>query len=402
MRCLASVNVGGVDRTLLQINDFSIIPTSVKQSTYFARYASVYTSSSTNASWVVDTGYSFYHSTKDDIGTTQAVPVFDNQYFTLNCPSGPYYKPNNEYVNGLTLFNNITHELTVGYWGLTENNYSTSGDGGYRNYYIGIVLDDENQRGYIIVETFTYNTRVTNGWNVSVLGGTVNGLDYVYEVFANISGGAGSGYIGNSLLSNKKMVGFNVPTSSAEGTKTESVNVYSVNPEENKPKAGNGFARIKYLDKPSYVQITSEQAAELKQTLFKIIDAKDQWTTDYRYIGCDIEPILVSQTPYVIESSKSQHSAGSYYNSAFEGDNSYVRMFLMWNQMPTVFEHQKGQPIDSHPFYDPVSGKWILMAYATWDFSSNYTDANLVSSDLPLYKFDSTGYFNYCKTRQNS
>jgi hypothetical protein len=38
------------------------------------------------------------------------------------------------------------------------------------------------------------------------------------------SGGAGSGYIGNSLLSNKKMVGYNVPTSSAESTMTESVN----------------------------------------------------------------------------------------------------------------------------------------------------------------------------------
>ena len=62
-----------------------------------------------------------------------------------------------------------------------------------------------------------------------------------------LSGGAGSGYIGNSLVSNKKMVGYNVPTSSAEGTKTESVSVYSATKEANKPKAGNGFARVKFL-----------------------------------------------------------------------------------------------------------------------------------------------------------
>lgn len=63
----------------------------------------------------------------------------------------------------------------------------------------------------------------------------------------NNGGGAGSGYIGNSLLSNKKMVGYNVPTSSAEGTKTESVNEISASAVANKPKSGNGHARIKFL-----------------------------------------------------------------------------------------------------------------------------------------------------------
>ena len=63
----------------------------------------------------------------------------------------------------------------------------------------------------------------------------------------NTGGGAGSGYIGNSLLSNKKMVGYNVPTSSAEGTKTESVNEASENPVSGKPKIGNGYARITFL-----------------------------------------------------------------------------------------------------------------------------------------------------------
>ena len=67
------------------------------------------------------------------------------------------------------------------------------------------------------------------------------------------SGGAGSGYIGNSLLSNKKMVGYNVPTSSAESTKTESVNEANESPVSGLPKIGNGHARIKLLREfPSY------------------------------------------------------------------------------------------------------------------------------------------------------
>ena len=43
------------------------------------------------------------------------------------------------------------------------------------------------------------------------------------------------------------MVGYNVPTSSVEGTKTESVNEASATPVSGKPKSGNGHARIKFL-----------------------------------------------------------------------------------------------------------------------------------------------------------
>lgn len=61
------------------------------------------------------------------------------------------------------------------------------------------------------------------------------------------AGGAGSGYIGNSLVNNKKMVGFNVPTSDMASTKTESVNVYSASATINTPKSGNGFAKITFM-----------------------------------------------------------------------------------------------------------------------------------------------------------
>lgn len=63
----------------------------------------------------------------------------------------------------------------------------------------------------------------------------------------NTSGGAGSGYIGNSLLSNKKMVGYKVPESTDDSTKTESSNSQSAIAKANTPKAGNGFARITFM-----------------------------------------------------------------------------------------------------------------------------------------------------------
>ena len=82
------------------------------------------------------------------------------------------------------------------------------------------------------------------------LSGGGSGLYGGYKGTSSKSGGAGSGYIGNSLVSNKKMVGYNVPTSSATGTKTESVEVFDSNYAANKPKAGNGHARIKLVAEP--------------------------------------------------------------------------------------------------------------------------------------------------------
>jgi len=83
-----------------------------------------------------------------------------------------------------------------------------------------------------------------SGTNVS---GGGSGLYGGYKGTSSKSGGAGSGYIGNTFVSNKKMVGYNVPTSSAESTKTESVNEASESPVSGKPKIGNGHVRIKFL-----------------------------------------------------------------------------------------------------------------------------------------------------------
>ena len=58
------------------------------------------------------------------------------------------------------------------------------------------------------------------------------------------SAGGGSGYIGNSLLTEKTMYCYNCEESSEENTKTISTTCVNSNPVENCAKSGNGYARI--------------------------------------------------------------------------------------------------------------------------------------------------------------
>ena len=66
------------------------------------------------------------------------------------------------------------------------------------------------------------------------------------------SAAGGSGYIGNSSLINKHMIGYNVEESSEESTKTisvSSINDVSETPQSDKVKIGNGFARISFINR---------------------------------------------------------------------------------------------------------------------------------------------------------
>ena len=58
------------------------------------------------------------------------------------------------------------------------------------------------------------------------------------------SAGGGSGYIGNSLLTEKSMYCYNCTESTEESTKTISTTCTSATPTENCAKSGNGYARI--------------------------------------------------------------------------------------------------------------------------------------------------------------
>ena len=61
------------------------------------------------------------------------------------------------------------------------------------------------------------------------------------------SSGGGSGYIGNTLLTNKAMYCYNCEESSEESTKTISTTCAEETPTSNCAKKGNGYARITYI-----------------------------------------------------------------------------------------------------------------------------------------------------------
>ena len=63
----------------------------------------------------------------------------------------------------------------------------------------------------------------------------------------NGSGGGGSGYIGNSLLTNKVMYCYNCDESSDESTKTISTTCSNETATTNCAKQGNGYAKITYI-----------------------------------------------------------------------------------------------------------------------------------------------------------
>ena len=61
------------------------------------------------------------------------------------------------------------------------------------------------------------------------------------------AGAGGSGYIGNTLLTNKAMYCYNCEESSEESTKTISTTCAEETPTVNCAKKGNGYARITYI-----------------------------------------------------------------------------------------------------------------------------------------------------------
>lgn len=73
---------------------------------------------------------------------------------------------------------------------------------------------------------------------------------YAYQImnaYKSIGGAGGSGYIGNYLLTDKHMAGYNIETSEDESTKTISVADASEEPKADYAKIGNGYAKITYL-----------------------------------------------------------------------------------------------------------------------------------------------------------
>ena len=80
--------------------------------------------------------------------------------------------------------------------------------------------------------------------NVSTPGVGGGGGFYGGNSQQSIGGSGGSGYIGNTLLTDKSMYCYNCTESTEESTKTISTTCVSKTPTENCAKIGNGYAKI--------------------------------------------------------------------------------------------------------------------------------------------------------------
>ena len=152
----------------------------------------------------------------------------------------------------------------------------------------------------------------------------------------------GSGYIGNELLTDKHMAGYNVATSNEESTKTISVSSASEEPIPDCAKKGNGFARITNLNSDEIKQetgvtITLKNSrkylftieAEVSilggikgETRFIYTNSKDEIGTD---INLYIEGILTKSST-TIEKAK---GPGTYYMHVLTPDsNGMMREYV--------------------------------------------------------------------------
>ena len=81
------------------------------------------------------------------------------------------------------------------------------------------------------------------GGGGGLYGGTIGNNNSSFDACA----GGGSGYIGNSLLTNKTMYCYKCATSSEYTTKTETTTCNEETPTENCSKKGNGYAKMTYI-----------------------------------------------------------------------------------------------------------------------------------------------------------
>jgi len=241
------------------------------------------------------------------------------------------------------------------------------------------------------------------------------GLYGGYQGNASMGGGAGSGSIRNSLVTNKKMVGYNVVTTSAEVAKTESVQVFSPLGEANTPKSGNGLAKIRFIesyetkyiqphklqmvkildvDTEQYVDITiGELMKKVKQkfncnSMILVPTSND----NHDYTICPFNLANDVTTIYVTDEVNTEH--GVYIDpSIYAGDN--VLAFSHPNVSSLNYYYFDGGDIEDNPsstetLYTPADattykkynfpsdseiGKWIYYTSATLEhFYANGVD----------------------------
>lgn len=257
-RCLTSVTIDGVEYPLAQLSSFSFINSSESnRAVYRSNSEMLYVSEKQTDFIPLITP--FVESGKGYKGLTD----FDASIVNYPYTTAEGQRIAIQFVQGKGTDGTVLSSIGFGY------------SGNDLEMYVSIVIDDSTQTGYIILAYYINepSTAYGTGYGMYINGGSNTQGQLIYNIFKAydipFGGGAGSGYIGNSLVSNKKMVGYNVPISSAESTKTESVEEASESPESGIPKIGNGHARIKLIrehEEHSFESIIRQTDVTHKQT----------------------------------------------------------------------------------------------------------------------------------------
>ena len=217
--------------------------------------------------------------------TNGSIIVFDNDNWTievekLEADDACYidFVTNGEtkeydYTGNIEVFTApTTSEYILEVWGSEGGSYNTTYIGGYGGYSTGIVSLTKGEKLYIVVggkgtnnstlETIpggyngggtgsgsanlVYSSSGGGATHIGKASGLLNTLSNNISDIIIVAGG-GSGYIGNSLLSNKVMYCYKCTASSSENTKTISTDNVSSTPISNYAKKGNGYVKIKQV-----------------------------------------------------------------------------------------------------------------------------------------------------------
>ncbi len=166
------------------------------------------------------------------------------------------------------------------------------------------------------------------------------GGGYYGGIGVSINGaGGGSGYIGNSLLSDKVMYCYNCSESTDASTKTISTTCASAVPTTNCSKLGAGYAKITYISAFEYNYTGSEQTFTVPYTgTYKIETWGAQGGTYESYIGgyggyssgevsLSKDEIVYINVGGVGGSNYTVTNVGGYNGGGYSGNNSGAKSF---------------------------------------------------------------------------
>ncbi len=207
--------------------------------------------------------------------------------------------------------------------------------------------------------------------------------------YDNGAGSGGSGYIGNSLLTNKVMYCYNCQESSEESTKTVSTTCTSQTPTENCSKQGNGYAKITLVkaDKPikKYTEtILNGTDPVLKDNLVPIKIASDGTVTKaditkewYSYANKEWANAVILKDESITYNNREtipEDNIESYFvwiprfKYQIFDDGNYTGLTSIQNKVQTinvVFENK-----DTTPSNGTTKGDWLTHPAFT-SFDSN-------------------------------